>query len=107
MVVCGVSPSRSTPNEPPSGWLAATSQASVRAVSTRDSSSELTPASINIWRPEMTYRTIDANDWIARQAKTIQEAGEARGEELIREVTLREVRDAVKRTHVEVAAAMG
>jgi len=55
----------------------------------------------------MTYRTIDANDWIARQPKTVQEAGEARGEDLIREVTLREVREAVKRTQVEVAAAMG
>jgi flagellar motor switch protein FliM len=55
----------------------------------------------------MTYRTIDANDWIARQSKSVQEAGEARGEELIREVTLREVREAVKRTQVEVAAAMG
>ena len=51
----------------------------------------------------MTYRTIDAHDWIARQPKTVREAGEARGKELIREVTLREVREAVKRTQVEVA----
>jgi DNA-binding transcriptional regulator YiaG len=55
----------------------------------------------------MTYRTIDANDWIARQPKTVQEAGQVRGEELICEVTLREVREAVKRTQVEVAAATG
>ena len=55
----------------------------------------------------MTDRTIDAKDWIARQPKTVQEAGEARGEELVREVTLREVRQAVERTQVEVAAAMG
>ena len=38
----------------------------------------------------MTYRTIDANDWIARQPKTVQEAGEARGEELIGEVRQRQ-----------------
>lgn len=37
----------------------------------------------------MADRTVGANDWIARQPKTVQEAGEARGEELIREVTLR------------------
>lgn len=55
----------------------------------------------------MTYRPIAADDWIARQPKTVQETGEARGEALIREVTLREVREAVKRTQVEVAAAMG
>ena len=53
----------------------------------------------------MTYRTIDAKDWIERQPRTVQDAGEARGEQLIREVTLREVREAVKRTQVEVAAA--
>jgi len=51
----------------------------------------------------MAYRTVGANDWIARRPKTVQEAGE----ELIREVTLRRVREAVKRTQVEVAAAMG
>jgi hypothetical protein len=28
----------------------------------------------------MTYCTIDANDWIARQPTTVQEAGEARGD---------------------------
>jgi DNA-binding transcriptional regulator YiaG len=55
----------------------------------------------------MTYRTVDAKEWIARQPKTVQEAGEARAEDLIREVTLREVREAVKRTQIEVAAAMG
>ena len=55
----------------------------------------------------MTYRTVDAGDWIARQPKTVQEAGEARAQELIREVTLREVREAVKRTQVEVTDAMG
>lgn len=52
----------------------------------------------------MADRTVGANDWIARQPKTVQEAGEARGEELIREGTLG---GAVKRTQVEVAAAMG
>ena len=55
----------------------------------------------------MTYRTINADDWIARQPKVVQEAGEARGRDLIREVTLRELRDAVKRTQVEVAASVG
>lgn len=55
----------------------------------------------------MTYRTIDAGDWIARQPKAVRAAGETRAEELIRGVTLREVRAAVKRTQVEVAAAMG
>ena len=55
----------------------------------------------------MTDHTIDANDWIARQPKEVQEAGDTLGEALIREVTLREVREAVKRTQVEVAAAMG
>lgn len=55
----------------------------------------------------MTYRAIEAEDWIASQPKSIQAAGEARGEALIRDVTLREVREAVKRTQVEVAAAMG
>jgi len=55
----------------------------------------------------MTHRTVEARDWIARQPKTVREAGEARGRELIGEVTLREVREAVKRTQVEVAAAMG
>jgi DNA-binding XRE family transcriptional regulator len=55
----------------------------------------------------MTYRTIDAADWISRQPKAVQEAGEGRAADLIREVTLREVREAVKRTQVEVAAAAG
>ena len=55
----------------------------------------------------MTYRTVDASDWIARQPKSVQEAGEVRAQDLIRDVTLREVREAVKRTQVEVAAAMG
>jgi len=55
----------------------------------------------------MTYRTLGADDWIARQPKSVREAGEARGEVLLREVTLREVREAVKRTQVEVAAATG
>ena len=55
----------------------------------------------------MTDRTVDAADWIARQPKAMQEAGEARGQDLIRDATLREVRDAVKRTQIEVAAAMG
>lgn len=55
----------------------------------------------------MTDRTVDAADWIARQPKAMQDAGEARGQDLIRDATLREVRDAVKRTQIEVAAAMG
>ena len=55
----------------------------------------------------MTYRTIDASDWIANQPKAVQAAGETRAQDLIGEVTLREVREAVKRTQVEVAAAMG
>ena len=55
----------------------------------------------------MTYRSIDANDWIARQPEAVQTAGEARAGALIREVTLREVREAVKRTQVEVAADAG
>jgi len=38
----------------------------------------------------MTHRTIDAANWIFRQPKTVQEAGEASGEALIREVTLQE-----------------
>ena len=46
----------------------------------------------------MTYRTIDAGDWIARQPETVQEAGETRGADLIRVVTLRDLREAVKRT---------
>lgn len=55
----------------------------------------------------MTNRPIDAADWIARQPKAVQDAGNARGDALVYEVTLREVREAVKRTQVEVAAAMG
>jgi hypothetical protein len=50
---------------------------------------------------------VETGDWIARQSQSVQEAGEVRGRELIGEVTLREVREAVKRTQVEVAAAMG
>jgi hypothetical protein len=42
----------------------------------------------------MTYRTIDAGDWSARQPKTVQEAGEARGADLIRK---KETRMAKKR----------
>jgi len=56
---------------------------------------------------EPRFRADDASDWIARQPKTVQDAGEARGAELIREVSLREVREAVRRTQVEVAAPMG
>ncbi len=55
----------------------------------------------------MTYRTVDASDWISAQSKTVQDAGEVKGQELIRELTLKEVREAVRRTQVEVAAAMG
>jgi hypothetical protein len=42
-----------------------------------------------------------------RAVKGVQERGETRGRELIREATLREVREAVKRTQVAVAAAKG
>lgn len=55
----------------------------------------------------MTYRPVDAADWIARQPASVREAGEARARELIREVTLRQVREAVKRTQAEVAATVG
>jgi hypothetical protein len=55
----------------------------------------------------MTDLTVDASDWIARQPKAVQDAGEARGQAMIREATLRDVREAVRRTQVEVAAAMG
>jgi hypothetical protein len=55
----------------------------------------------------MTYRTIPAEDWIARQPASVRRAGEAKARELIAEVTLRDVREAVKRTQVEVAAAQG
>ena len=55
----------------------------------------------------MTSETVKAADWIAAQPDAVREAGEARGRELINEVTLREVREAVARTQVEVAAAMG
>ena len=55
----------------------------------------------------MTYRSVDASDWIAAQPKSVQEAGESKGQELIRDLTLKEVREAVRRTQVEVAAAMG
>ncbi len=55
----------------------------------------------------MTYRPIDAGDWIAKQDQAVQDAGEALGRDLLREVTLREVREAVKRTQVEIAAATG
>lgn len=55
----------------------------------------------------MTYRTVDADDWIARQPKHIQDAVETRAKELIAEHTLRQVREAVSRTQVEVAAAAG
>jgi transcriptional regulator with XRE-family HTH domain len=55
----------------------------------------------------MTYRPVDAKDWIARQPEALQAAGEARAEDIIRKVTLRAVRAAVGRTQVEVAAAMG
>jgi DNA-binding XRE family transcriptional regulator len=55
----------------------------------------------------MTYRSFDAAEWIARQPKSVRDAGETRGDELIRDYTLREVREAVRRTQVEVAAALG
>ncbi|MBA3811546.1 MAG: helix-turn-helix transcriptional regulator, partial [Caulobacteraceae bacterium] len=55
----------------------------------------------------MTYRTVDAEDWIARQPAAVREAGEARARDLVRDATLRQVREAVKRTQAEVAAALG
>ena len=55
----------------------------------------------------MTATPIDAADWIARQPPSVQDAGETRARALIAEVTLKDIRAAVKRTQVEVAAAMG
>ena len=55
----------------------------------------------------MTHETVRTSDWIANQPDVVREAGEARARELIAEVTLREVREAVARTQVEVATAMG
>ena len=46
----------------------------------------------------MTYRPVDANDWIARQPTEVREAGEARGDELIAAFTLRQVREAVAKS---------
>jgi hypothetical protein len=62
--------------------------------------------STSIWKPKMTDRPIDAADWIARQPGDIQEAGEARAASLIEATTLRDIRTLVRRTQVEVAAAM-
>lgn len=55
----------------------------------------------------MTYQPVSADDWIAAQPKHVQDAGEARAKQLIAEHTLRQVREAVSRTQVEVAAAAG
>ena len=55
----------------------------------------------------MTYHAVKAEDWIAAQAREVRDAGGARGAALIREVTLKELRAAVKRTRVEVASATG
>ncbi len=55
----------------------------------------------------MTYKAVDAQVWISAQPDDVQVAGEAKAREHIRELTLKEVREAVQRTQVEVAAAMG
>lgn len=55
----------------------------------------------------MTYRPVDADNWIADQPKAVREAAEARAKVLIEEYSLRQVRDAVKRTQTDVARAMG
>jgi transcriptional regulator with XRE-family HTH domain len=55
----------------------------------------------------MTDRPIDAANWIARQPTDVREAGEARAASLIEAATLRDIRTLVRRTQVEVAAAMG
>lgn len=55
----------------------------------------------------MTHQPVSADDWIAAQPKHVRDAGEARGRQLIAEYTLRQVREAVSRTQVEVAAAAG
>jgi len=38
----------------------------------------------------MIHRSIGVADWISRQPKSVQEAGESRGEEIIRQVMLQE-----------------
>ena len=55
----------------------------------------------------MTYRTVPASKWIEDQSLAVRRAGEARAEELMASVTLKDVREAVRRTQAEVAAAMG
>jgi hypothetical protein len=55
----------------------------------------------------MTDKPIDAADWIARQPRDDQAAGEARGAALIEATMLRDIRVVVKRTPVELAVAMG
>ena len=55
----------------------------------------------------MSYRTIKAQAWVAGQPQAVRAAGEARGQALIAEVTLRDGREAVKRTQVDVAAVLG
>ena len=56
---------------------------------------------------KMPYAPVEAGDWIASQPETVRDAGEARGRDLIRKATLRDVRRTVNRTQAEVAAAMG
>ena len=55
----------------------------------------------------MTYRPVNADDWIADQPLAVREAAEARARILIEDYSLRQVRDAVKRTQNDVARAMG
>jgi DNA-binding XRE family transcriptional regulator len=55
----------------------------------------------------MTYKALDANDWIALQPERVREAGETLAEARIRDVTLRQLREALRRTQAEVASATG
>lgn len=55
----------------------------------------------------MTYRTVSLDEMLARESQEFRDAAEARAKELIAEHTLRQVREAVSRTQVEVAAAAG
>lgn len=55
----------------------------------------------------MTYRTVSLDEMLAREPKPVRDAAEARAKQLIAEHTLRQVREAVSRTQVEVAAAAG
>ena len=56
---------------------------------------------------EMTYAPVEADAWIASQPGAVRDGGEARGRELIRKASLRDLRKTVNLTQVAVAAAMG